>query len=98
MDNRTASLRLPGGDPEALRIEHRVAGADANPYLLMAAVLAGIHYGISNRIEPPPVTVGNALRAAFTMAEEVAGGPAWGLVDPAVNSELLQVIRQTNRR
>ena len=60
VDNRTASLRLPGGDPEALRIEHRVAGADANPYLLMAAVLAGIHYGISNRIEPPPVTVGNA--------------------------------------
>ena len=60
VDNRTASLRLPGGDPEALRIEHRVAGADANPYLLMAAVLSGIHYGISNRIEPPPVTVGNA--------------------------------------
>ena len=60
VDNRTASLRLPGGDPEALRIEHRVAGADASPYLLMAAVLAGIHYGISNRIEPPPVTVGNA--------------------------------------
>ncbi len=60
VDNRTASLRLPGGDPEALRIEHRVAGADANPYLLMAAVLAGIHFGISNRIEPPPVTVGNA--------------------------------------
>ncbi|MEX0605823.1 MAG: glutamine synthetase family protein [Marinobacter sp.] len=60
VDNRTAALRLPGGDPEALRIEHRVAGADANPYLVMAAVLAGIHYGISNRIEPTPMTVGNA--------------------------------------
>lgn len=60
VDNRTAALRLPGGDPDALRIEHRVAGADANPYLVMAAVLAGIHYGISNRIEPPPMTVGNA--------------------------------------
>ena len=60
VDNRTAALRLPGGDPEALRIEHRVAGADANPYLVMAATLAGIHYGISNRIEPPPMTVGNA--------------------------------------
>ena len=44
------------------------------------------------------VTVGNALRTAFPKAEEVAGGPAWGLVDTAVNSELLQVIRQTNRR
>ena len=60
VDNRTAALRLPGGDPLALRIEHRVAGADANPYLVMAAVLAGIHYGISNRIEPPAMTVGNA--------------------------------------
>ncbi len=59
-DNRTAALRLPGGDPQALRIEHRVSGADANPYLVMAAVLAGAHYGIANRIEPPAMTVGNA--------------------------------------
>ena len=60
LDNRTTSLRLPGGVPQAMRIEHRVAGADANPYLVMAAVLAGIHYGISHKIEPPPFTVGNA--------------------------------------
>jgi len=60
VDNRTAALRLPGGEPDNLRIEHRIAGADANPYLLMAAVLSGIHHGISNRIEPPPMTVGNA--------------------------------------
>lgn len=60
VDNRTAALRVPGGDPEALRIEHRVAGADANPYLVMAAVLTGIHYGITHKIEPPPLTVGNA--------------------------------------
>ncbi|RAU17978.1 glutamine synthetase [Nitrincola tibetensis] len=60
VDNRTAALRLPGGDPDALRIEHRIAGADANPYLLMAAVLSGIHFGITHKIEPPPMTVGNA--------------------------------------
>jgi len=60
LDNRTTALRIPGGDPEAIRIEHRVAGADANPYLLMAALLAGIHYGITNKIEPPPMTEGNA--------------------------------------
>ncbi|MFN3883067.1 MAG: glutamine synthetase family protein [Nitrincola lacisaponensis] len=60
VDNRTTALRLPGGDPEALRIEHRIAGADANPYLLMAAVLAGIHFGITHKIEPPDMTVGNA--------------------------------------
>lgn len=60
LDNRTTALRIPGGDPDAIRIEHRVAGADANPYLLMAALLAGIHYGITNKIEPPPMTEGNA--------------------------------------
>ncbi|WP_409524420.1 glutamine synthetase family protein [Nitrincola sp. MINF-07-Sa-05] len=60
LDNRTTALRIPGGDPEALRIEHRVAGADANPYLLMASLLAGIHYGITHKIEPPPITEGNA--------------------------------------
>lgn len=60
VDNRTTALRIPGGDPEALRIEHRVAGADANPYLLMAAILAGVHYGITNQIEPPPMIEGNA--------------------------------------
>ena len=59
-DNRTVSLRLPGQDEKSARIEHRVAGADANPYLVTAAVLAGIHYGIVNEIEPPAPVVGDA--------------------------------------
>ena len=60
IDNRTVAVRIPGGDPENMRIEHRLGGADANPYLLMAALLSAIHYGISNRIEPPAMTEGNA--------------------------------------
>lgn len=60
LDNRTVAVRVPTGDPEAMRIENRLAGADANPYLLMAALLSAIHHGISNRIEPPPMTEGNA--------------------------------------
>jgi glutamine synthetase len=40
-----------GGDAEP-RLEHRVAGADANPYLAIAAVLAGIHHGIGQNIDP----------------------------------------------
>lgn len=60
IDNRTVAVRVPGGDPESMRIEHRLAGADANPYLLMAALLSAIHYGISNKIEPPEMTEGNA--------------------------------------
>ena len=60
IDNRTVAVRVPGGETEAMRIEHRLGGADANPYLLMAALLSAIHYGITNRIEPPPMTEGNA--------------------------------------
>lgn len=53
-NHRGVSLRIPVSDPANLRIEHRVAGADANPYLVLACVLAGIHHGISNEIEPGP--------------------------------------------
>ncbi|MCQ4348553.1 glutamine synthetase family protein [Pseudomonas stutzeri] len=60
LDNRTVALRVPTGNPEALRIEQRVAGADANPYLLMASLLAGVHHGLSQRIEPPPPIEGNS--------------------------------------
>lgn len=59
-ENRSAALRIPLGDGSAKRIEHRVAGADANPYLALATALAGIHYGISESLEPPPMTEGNA--------------------------------------
>lgn len=51
-NHRSVALRIPVSDNRNMRVEHRVAGADANPYLVMAAVLAGIHYGICNRSEP----------------------------------------------
>jgi glutamine synthetase len=63
-DNRTVALRVPSGPPPARRIEHRVAGADASPYLVLAAVLAGIHYGLTNRLAPGPPTKGNAYASA----------------------------------
>lgn len=59
-NNRTVALRIPGGSPKATRIEHRVAGADANPYLVIAAILAGMHHGIENKIDPGPAAEGNA--------------------------------------
>jgi glutamine synthetase len=60
IDNRTVSLRIPAGPPESCHIEHRPAGADANPYLVLSSVLAGIHYGISHKIDPGPPVSGNA--------------------------------------
>jgi len=59
-NNRSTSIRVPAGAHEARRIEHRVAGSDANPYLVIAAVLAGIHHGIVNRLDPGPPFEGNA--------------------------------------
>jgi glutamine synthetase len=59
VNNRSAGLRVPVGPASARRIEHRCAGADANPYLVMAAVLAAIHHGIVNRIDPGPPASGN---------------------------------------
>jgi glutamine synthetase len=52
VNHRVVSVRVPESDENNLRFEHRVAGADANPYLVMAAVVAGAHYGMKNRIDP----------------------------------------------
>ena len=53
------AMRIPNGDGAARRIEHRIAGADANPYLNLAVILAGILHGIDQEIEAePPATPG----------------------------------------
>ena len=59
-ENRSVAMRIPKSPGRARRIEHRVAGADANPYLTLAALLAGIHHGIRNRIDPAEPARGNA--------------------------------------
>jgi glutamine synthetase len=59
INNRGSAIRVPASDAANLRIEHRLAGADANPYLVVAWVLAGIHHGLTRRLEPPPPTTGN---------------------------------------
>jgi glutamine synthetase len=57
-NNRTVALRIPRGNGAATRIEHRVAGADANPYLVIASILAGVSHGIANKIDPGPAVEG----------------------------------------
>jgi glutamine synthetase len=59
INNRTVSLRIPAGAAETCHIEHRPSGADANPYLVMAAILAGMHYGITEKADPGNPVVGN---------------------------------------
>jgi len=69
VNNRGVALRIPVSDATNRRIEHRVSGADVNPYLLTAAVLAGIHYGLEKRSDPGPPLMGNpyATGAAPTL-------------------------------
>jgi glutamine synthetase len=59
VDNRTVSLRVPAGASATRHVEHRVCGADANPYLALAALLAGVHHGMKNQIDPGPPVVGD---------------------------------------
>jgi glutamine synthetase len=75
-DNRTAGFRVVG-DGNGLRIECRIAGADANPYLALAAALASGLDGIANKTEPPELFVGdvyqarNLPRVPYTLAQAV---------------------------
>ena len=59
-NNRSVAFRIPPSDAANRRIEHRVSGAEANPYLVLAAVLAGVHHGIENKLKPGEKETGNA--------------------------------------
>ena len=69
-NNRSVAFRIPVADAAAQRIEHRVAGADASPHLVMAAVLAAIHHGITNRLT---ATEPVSARVAAVLPEFSAG-------------------------
>lgn len=89
VNNRTVSLRVPAGPPHTRHVEHRVAGADGNPYLVMAVLLAAAHHGIANRIDPGAAVVGDGYAAA---AREKARLPSnwFAAVDLFERSEVLR--------
>ena len=64
VNNRTVSLRIPAGPAPTRHVEHRVAGADGNPYLVMAVLLASAHHGLTHKIDPGPAVVGDGYAAA----------------------------------
>jgi glutamine synthetase len=55
INHRAVAVRIPQSDAGNLRVEHRTAGADANPYLVTAAIAAGIDHGLRNKIDPGPM-------------------------------------------
>ncbi|MDF2177060.1 glutamine synthetase family protein [Aliiglaciecola sp. CAU 1673] len=62
IDNRTVAVRIPNSQPHARRIEHRVAGADANPYVALATVLFAMYQGIRDKMTPPDPQDGNTFQ------------------------------------
>ena len=66
-DNRTVGIRSPVAKPSARRIENRVIGADANPYVALAATLACGYLGMKNRIEPSPECKGDAYLGDYAL-------------------------------
>lgn len=60
VDNRTCAIRLIPGNEQSQRIEYRIGAADANPYIIQAAVIASGLWGLKNKIEPEPLIEGNA--------------------------------------
>lgn len=78
VDNRTAAIRAITGSAKGTRFEHRRAGADVNPYLAIAAMLAGGLHGIAGKLEAPEPAAGDAFadgrfpRLPATLADAVA--------------------------
>ena len=66
-DNRAAGLRIPASAPVARRVENRLPGADANPYLAIAASLAAGLHGIEQRLQPSP-----AIQGEFEVPEHLS--------------------------
>jgi glutamine synthetase len=60
VENRTTALRMIPGSPKSHRVEYRIAAADANPYLALAAALGSGLWGIEHKIEPTTPLSGNA--------------------------------------
>jgi glutamine synthetase len=66
-DNRTVGIRAPVATPASRRIENRIIGADANPYVALAATLACGYLGMTRQIEPTPECRGDAYLADFQL-------------------------------
>jgi glutamine synthetase len=66
-DNRTAGLRVPTSPPDARRVENRVAGADANPYLAIAASLACGYLGMVGNLTPTDPISSSAYEMPFAL-------------------------------
>jgi glutamine synthetase len=102
VNNRGVAFRVPAGPPEGRRVEHRVAGADANPYLLAAMVLGGMLLGLERKLDPGPVLAGNAYRDTtptipLSWAEALAAFERSGFARDCLGERFAQLYARTRR-
>jgi len=106
-DNRTVAVRIPGGDPAAKRVEHRLAGGDVNPYLSLTAILGSMLIGIEEKLTPPIPAIGNAYDQDFDQVHSDWGtaidafeqsGTVAKIFDPKLISYFSATKRQELRR
>ncbi len=71
-DNRTVGFRIPGASPDNRRVENRVIGADANPYLAIAATLACGWLGMEEQLEPTPESKGSAYSLDYELPRSLS--------------------------
>jgi glutamine synthetase len=65
IENRTCALRVIPGSPNSQRVEYRIAAADANPYLALAAAVASGLAGVEKNLQPSKPVIGNAYEEHF---------------------------------
>ena len=102
-DNRTASIRVPGGSFKARRIEHRVAGGDVNPYLFLAAVLGSALIGIEDKMQAPDPITGSAYdqklqQLPSTWADAISAFDRGPLSRRIFNTQLVDNLLRTKRQ
>jgi glutamine synthetase len=71
-DNRTVGIRAPVAAPQSRRVENRVIGADANPYVALAATLACAWLGIKHKIEPSAECKGDAYLGDYVLPRSLS--------------------------
>ncbi|HSX89126.1 MAG TPA: glutamine synthetase family protein [Pseudomonas sp.] len=100
-EDRDACIRIPESDGRNLRIEHRVSGADANPYLVLAAILSGMEHGLDAQREPI-APLNQDRQSGIDFPQDMLGAVAAMQNHPVVNqglgSEFVMVYCENKRQ
>lgn len=100
-EDRDACIRIPESDGKNLRIEHRLAGADANPYLVLAAILVGMEHGLAAAQEPiPPLNADRSSGIDFPqdMLSAVSAMRDHPVLNQGLGSEFVMVYCENKRQ